>query len=224
MAFIVKKKIKGREYYYLNENKRVNGKVKTKTLAYLGKTKVDAEIKMKKFLREIGKEKSNLKLIKSKKNIPVLEKVKISVEDMASFCKQKGFVFRSSDIYGGFSGFWDFGPLGVELFNNIKKEWWDYFVQQREDMVGIDASVISHPKTWEASGHVTGFKDVAVICKKCKKSAKLELSEFGKMVVAENMKREEYLICSLKLVWVLWIKVMLIFGEKLRKQCLWILN
>ena len=163
MAFMVKKKIKGREYYYLNENKRVDGKVKTKTLAYLGKTRKIAEKRMKEFLEERISEKE------TEKRKSLVEGVKISIEELAHFCKSKGFVFRSSDIYGGFSGFWDFGPLGVELFDNIKQDWWNYFVRQREDMVGIDASVISHPRTWKASGHLESFSDVAVVCKKCKK-------------------------------------------------------
>ena len=79
----------------------------------------------------------------------------------------KGFVFRSSDIYGGFSGFWDFGPLGVELKNNIKNLWWRRFVQLRDDMVGIDAALIMNPKVWEASGHLKNFSDPLVECKKC---------------------------------------------------------
>ena len=178
MAFIVKKNIHGKEYFYLNENKRVEGKVKTKTLAYLGKTKKDAEKKAKEILKEkdIGKEEKKIPVKKVK-----LEQKKISIEELANFCKEKGFVFRSSDIYGGFAGFWDFGPLGTELFNNIKKDWWNYFVQQKKNMVGIGASIISHPRTWKASGHITGFKDVAVVCKKCKKSTKVELNEFGKV-------------------------------------------
>lgn len=179
MAFIVKKKIHGKEYYYLNENKRVDGKVKTKTLAYLGKTKDGAEKKMNEILNNMKEE--SLETTKPKRQVSILKQEKISMEDLASFCKRKGFVFRSSDIYGGFAGFWDFGPLGVELFNNLKQNWWNYFVQQKDNIVGIDASIISHPKTWEASGHLTGFKDVAVVCKKCKKTAKLELKEFGKV-------------------------------------------
>ncbi|MGD9276455.1 MAG: glycine--tRNA ligase [Candidatus Pacearchaeota archaeon] len=110
-----------------------------------------------------------------------MEKKKFSIEELAKFCKQKGFVFRSSDIYGGYAGFWDFGPLGVELFSNIRRAWWDYFVHKRENMVGMEASIISHPKTWKASGHITGFKDLAVVCKNCKKSTKLEVNEFGKV-------------------------------------------
>lgn len=106
---------------------------------------------------------------------------KLSIEELANFCKRKGFVFRSSDIYGGFAGFWDFGPLGVELFNNIRKDWWNHFVQQKENMVGIEASIISHPQTWKSSGHVDSFKDIAVKCKKCKKTTKVDASEFGKV-------------------------------------------
>ncbi|MFH1585408.1 MAG: glycine--tRNA ligase [archaeon] len=181
MAFIVKKKIYGNEYYYLNENKRVDGKVKTKTLAYLGKNKEDAEKKAKEFI-----EKMNEKEIEIPEEATVEKKVDvkltdISIEDLAAFCKKKGFVFRSSDIYGGFAGFWDFGPLGVELFNNIRRDWWNFFVQQRDDMVGIEASIISHPRTWKASGHITSFKDIAVICKNCKKATKIDVSEEGKV-------------------------------------------
>ncbi len=106
---------------------------------------------------------------------------KLTIDELATFCKRKGFVFRSSEIYGGFAGFWDFGPLGVELFSNLKRNWWNYFVQQKENMAGIDASIISHPKTWKASGHLTGFSDVAVICKKCKKAIKIDKSEVGKI-------------------------------------------
>jgi glycyl-tRNA synthetase len=104
---------------------------------------------------------------------------KISIEELATFCKSKGFVFKSSEIYGGFAGFWDFGPLGVELFNNIKQNWWNYFVHEKENIVGMEASVISHPRTWKASGHIANFSDVAVICKKCKKSTKIDKSEVG---------------------------------------------
>jgi len=106
---------------------------------------------------------------------------KISIEELATFCKSKGFVFKSSEIYGGFAGFWDFGPLGVELFNNLKQNWWNYFVHGKENIVGMEASVISHPRTWKASGHINNFNDVAVTCKKCKKSSKIDKSEVGKI-------------------------------------------
>ena len=106
---------------------------------------------------------------------------KLTIDELATFCKRKGFVFKSSEIYGGMSGFWDYGPLGAELFNNIKADFWKFFVHDKENMTGIDASIISHPKTWEASGHVSSFSDVAVVCKKCKKATKLDKSEVGKV-------------------------------------------
>lgn len=108
---------------------------------------------------------------------------KISVDELANFAKAKGFVFRSSDIYGGFSGFWDFGPLGIELFNNIKKSWWKHFVHNQENMVGMEGSVISHPRTWKASGHIDNFNvnDYLVVCLKCKKSSKVDKPDLGKV-------------------------------------------
>lgn len=106
---------------------------------------------------------------------------KITLEEISSFAKRKGFIFRSSDIYGGFAGFWDYGPLGAELFKNIKNNWWNFFIHQKENMAGIDASIISHPRTWKASGHIANFSDVAVICKKCKKATKIDKTEEGKV-------------------------------------------
>lgn len=108
-------------------------------------------------------------------------KSKINIDELANFCKSEGFVFRSSDIYGGFSGFWDFGPLGIELFNNIKQDWWNFFIHQKENMTGMEASIISHPRTWKASGHIANFNDVAVYCPKCKISTKIDKSEVGKV-------------------------------------------
>ncbi len=103
----------------------------------------------------------------------------LSINDNTIFCKKKGFVYPSSEIYGGLAGFWDFGPLGVELLSNIKSSWWKYFVQDREDMAGLEASVISHPRTWKASGHIENFKDISIQCKKCKKINKIEKGELG---------------------------------------------
>ena len=96
-----------------------------------------------------------------------MEKTKLTIEEIATFCKRKGFVYPSSEIYGGIAGFYDFGHLGVELKNNIKKEWWKTFVQEREDVVGIVGSIISNPMVWKASGHIDGFTDILVDCKKC---------------------------------------------------------
>lgn len=92
----------------------------------------------------------------------------LTIEDISTFCKKKGFVYPNSEIYGGISGFFDYGPLGVELKNNIKKAFWKTFVQQRDDIVGIDGTVITHPKVWKASGHVDSFMDYIYKCDKCK--------------------------------------------------------
>jgi len=89
------------------------------------------------------------------------------MDKIVSLCKRRGFVFPGSEIYGGLSNSWDYGPLGVELKNNIKNLWWKRFVQTREDMVGLDAALIMNPKTWEASGHLNEFTDPLVECKEC---------------------------------------------------------
>ncbi len=88
---------------------------------------------------------------------------------IVSLCKRRGFVFPSSEIYGGLASTWDYGPLGVELKRNVKDAWWKLVVHDREDMVGVDASILMHPMTWKASGHIDNFHDVLVDCKKCKK-------------------------------------------------------
>jgi glycyl-tRNA synthetase len=93
----------------------------------------------------------------------------IEMDKLVSLCKQRGFIFQSSEVYGGFGGFWDYGPLGVELKNNVKRAWWKAVVQERDDMVGLDAAIVMNPKVWEASGHVTQFTDPMVDCKFCKK-------------------------------------------------------
>ncbi len=92
----------------------------------------------------------------------------LTIEDIAVFCKKKGFVYPNSEIYGGLAGMFDYGHLGVELKNNIKAEWWETHVQQREDIIGIDGSIITNKKVWEASGHATSFTDFILECKKCK--------------------------------------------------------
>ncbi|MBI2610582.1 glycine--tRNA ligase [Candidatus Kaiserbacteria bacterium] len=82
-----------------------------------------------------------------------------TMEKIVSLCKRRGFIYPGSEIYGGLSGTWDYGPLGVELKNNIKNIWWKLFVQERDDMYGVDAAILMNPKVWEASGHVDGFSD-----------------------------------------------------------------
>jgi len=89
------------------------------------------------------------------------------MEKVVSLCKRRGFVFPGSEIYGGLANSWDYGPLGVELKNNIKSAWWKKFVAQRDDMVGLDAALIMNPKVWENSGHLENFSDPLVECKKC---------------------------------------------------------
>ncbi|MBI4709196.1 MAG: glycine--tRNA ligase [Candidatus Portnoybacteria bacterium] len=89
------------------------------------------------------------------------------MDKIVSLCKRRGFIFPGSEIYGGLANTYDYGPLGVELKNNIKNLWWKYFVQTRDDMVGLDGGIISNAKIWEASGHIKNFKDPLVECKKC---------------------------------------------------------
>jgi len=154
--YIVKQEISGNDYYYIRKSVREDGKVKSKLVCYGGKTKEDAEKKLAELKN--GGECEKEEIIKD-----------ISIEDLANFCKSNGFIFRSSDIYGGLSGFWDFGPLGVELFNNIRQDWWNHFVKKQEKMVGMEASIISHPRTWKASGHLENFNDLMIYCNKNKK-------------------------------------------------------
>src|SRR5437660_1884811 len=90
------------------------------------------------------------------------------MEKLVSLAKRRGFVFQSSEIYGGLGSVWDYGPLGVELKKNIKERWWRSLVHEREDIEGLDAAILMHAKVWEASGHLAGFADPLVDCKQCK--------------------------------------------------------
>ena len=90
------------------------------------------------------------------------------MENIQSLARARGFIYPDSEIYGGMANTWDFGPLGVELKNNLKRVWWKYFVQSHRNMVGVDSALIMNPKVWEASGHVGGFSDILVDCKACK--------------------------------------------------------
>lgn len=106
------------------------------------------------------------------------------MDTLVSLCKRRGFVFPSSEIYGGLNGFFDYGPLGSELRRNIRNAWWEDMVHRRDDIVGIDASIISHPKVWEASGHVGGFSDPMVDCKESKQRYRADQLFFGPVRVA----------------------------------------
>ncbi len=92
---------------------------------------------------------------------------KVDMEKIVSLCRRRGFIFPSSEIYGGLSSCWDYGPLGVELKQNIKQDRWRAVVQERDDIVGLDSSILMHPQTWVASGHLEGFTDPLVECKNC---------------------------------------------------------
>jgi glycyl-tRNA synthetase len=91
------------------------------------------------------------------------------MEKIVNLCKRRGFVFPSSEIYGGFASTWDYGPLGIELKRNIRESWWRYMVTSRENVVGIESAILMHPRVWEASGHVTEFSDPLVDCRACKR-------------------------------------------------------
>ncbi|MEW5757963.1 MAG: glycine--tRNA ligase [Candidatus Omnitrophota bacterium] len=91
------------------------------------------------------------------------------MEKIISLCKRRGFIFQGSEIYGGLANTWDYGPLGVELKNNVKRAWWKASIYDRFDMYGLDSAILMHPKTWEASGHTKNFSDILVDCKTCKK-------------------------------------------------------
>src|SRR5438552_6926017 len=101
----------------------------------------------------------------------------MDMDKLVSLCKRRGFLFQSSEIYGGLNGFWDYGPLGVELKKNVKDAWWQDMVRnpppgpdgKEISMVGLDCAIIMNPKVWVASGHVGGFADLMVDCKKCRK-------------------------------------------------------
>ena len=114
----------------------------------------------------------------------------LTIEELTNFCKRKGFVYPSGELYGGLAGFWDYGPIGSELKKNIKNSWWNSHVRENEEVVGIDGSIITNPKIWEASGHVGNFVDVAVVCPKCKTKSKVDKHEL------ENAKCEK---CNRKL-------------------------
>lgn len=99
------------------------------------------------------------------------------MEKLVSLCKRRGFIFPSSQIYGGINGLWDFGPLGTELKRNVRDDWWLVNVRWRDDVVGMDTSIITHPRVWQASGHLDGFHDSLVDCKSCKQRFRVDQLE-----------------------------------------------
>ncbi len=115
-----------------------------------------------------------------------------SMDKLVALCKSRGFVFPSSEIYGGFAAVYDYGSLGVELLNNLKKAWWKAMVQMRGDIVGLDSAIFMHPKIWEASGHVAGFSDPLSECRSCHTRHRVDhlLEDIGVMA-DEKMTEEE---------------------------------
>src|ERR1700733_6367061 len=91
-----------------------------------------------------------------------------ALEQIVSLSKRRGFVFQSSEIYGGLGSTWDYGPLGVELKNNVKREWWRSVIYDRDDMEGLDAAIIMNPLVWKYSGHIETFSDPLIDCRECK--------------------------------------------------------
>ncbi len=114
-----------------------------------------------------------------------------SLETIVSLAKRRGFIFPSSEIYGGLASCYDYGPLGVELKRNVKNVWWNSIVQEREDVVGLDASILMHPRVWEASGHISGFTDPLIECKVCGNRIRADHFEEGKHPCPKGKKKEQ---------------------------------
>ena len=114
------------------------------------------------------------------------------LEKVVSLCKRLGFIFPGSEIYGGLTGFWDYGPLGVELKNNIKKMWWQDMVYQRDEVVGLDAAIIMNSQTWEASGHTKSLVDPLVECKTCHKRVRADQEDKLKEHEEEHKEKVEW--------------------------------
>ncbi len=168
MAFVVKKIISGKDYYYLNENKRVGGKVKTKTLAYLGKTKRDAEKKAREIIKKMKSEKvgEKIKLKEMKK-----EKINLSrgekTEKIFSIANTRGFFFNTASIYGGKAGFFTYGHLGKLLKINWENLWREYYLNLNDNFYEIQSNSVLPEPVFVASGHMESFNDPLIECKKC---------------------------------------------------------
>ena len=164
MSFIVKKTIHDKEYYYLNENRRVNGKVKTKTLAYLGKNRREAEKKAKELiLRKEEKKETKPSEQKEKKVI----KVGAKIDEITSIASKRGFFFQTANIYGGKAGFFTYGHLGKALKANWEEMWRKNIVALDENFYEIQSNNILPEAVFIASGHIENFNDPMTECRKC---------------------------------------------------------
>lgn len=114
------------------------------------------------------------------------------MDKIVALAKRRGFIYPSSEVYGGIAGFWDYGPLGVELKNNIKREWWRHMVQLRDDIVGLDAAIIMNPQVWEASGHTSAFSDPLVECKICHKRFRADKEDMLRAHGQEHHEKMEW--------------------------------
>ncbi len=119
------------------------------------------------------------------------------MEKLVSLCKRRGYIFQSSEIYGGTGSVWDYGPLGVELKKNVKDRWWHAMVRSRDDIEGLDAAILMHPRVWEASGHVAGFTDPLVDCKACKARFRADKIEDAQCPRKPSKKPGEHADCQL---------------------------
>ena len=119
----------------------------------------------------------------------------MNMEKIVNFCKNYGFIFPGSEIYGGLANTWDYGPLGVELKNNIKKAWWKRFIEENKDSYGVDAGILMNPTVWKASGHVESFTDPLIDCKECKARHRADhlIESFTDEVIPDTMTDEEML-------------------------------
>ena len=195
--FIVKKRIKNRDYYYLNENKRIDGKVKTKTLAYLGKVKKEAEIRAKDFIKKMETEeqpkankiKENMNNKKNEKEMKIEDKY----EKILELASRKSIFYPAAEIYSNSpSGFWDFGPVGQAIRRKII-EMWRHELVQKENMLEIHGSQILPESVFEGSGHLKSFADPIVQCTKCKKFERADkiISEKLKKNIPESLPIEK---------------------------------
>ncbi len=118
---------------------------------------------------------------------------KITMDKMVNFCKQYGFIFQGSEIYGGLANTWDYGPLGARLKNNLKDAWRKRFIQERKNAYEIDADILMHPRVWEASGHVSSFSDPLIDCKECKTRHRADnlIDDFDPNICADKMTEQE---------------------------------
>ncbi len=119
------------------------------------------------------------------------------MDKLVSLSKRRGFIFQSSEIYGGTGSVWDYGPLGVELKKNLKDAWWSAMVRMRDDVEGLDAAILMHPRTWEASGHVAGFTDPLVDCKTCKGRFRADKLEDARCLLKPSKRPGEAEMCQL---------------------------